>query len=78
MKQGFGSCKGLHKCQLFFSQHLEFGEEKKEEEEKKGEGVWIFYLNHNKAFHEQQNSISFLKKLHPQKQEKVKYLTSIA
>lgn len=62
---------------VIFSQHLEFGEEKKEEEEKKGEGVWIFDLNH-KAFHEQQNSISFLKKLHPQRQEKVKYLTSTA
>ena len=63
---------------VIFFQHLEFGEEKKEEEEKKGEGVWIFDLNHNKASHEQQNSISFLKRLHPQRQEKVKYLTSIA
>lgn len=51
---------------------------KEEEEEKKGKGVWIVYVDYNKAFHEQQNSISLKKTLHPQRQEKVRYLASFA
>lgn len=50
---------------LFFPSIWNLGEKRKkkeEEEEKKGKGVWIVYVDCNKAFREQQNSISLKKK----------------